>query len=81
MRLCVCLVINNEKRLRPVEARTPHDLRRCAVVTSTEMLAADPLNPACCEVGPAWIGLVSRLRNAQSKIFVFFALFRPVFRK
>ncbi len=34
------------------------DLWRCPVVSGPETLAADPVSPVSCEVGPPWIGLV-----------------------
>ena len=37
---------------------TPLDPWRCAVVSGTKMLAADPLSPVSCQVGPPWIGIV-----------------------
>ena len=39
----------------PIEAWTPLELWRCAVVSGNKTLAADPLNPVNCEVGPLWI--------------------------
>ncbi len=42
----------------PVEAWTPLDPWRCAVVSGTKMLAANPLSPVSWEVGPPWMGLV-----------------------
>jgi len=42
----------------PVKARTPLDPWRYVVVSGTKMLAADPLSPVSCEVGPPWIGIV-----------------------
>ncbi len=42
----------------PVEAWTPLDPWRCAVVSGTKMLAADTLSPVSCEEEPPWIRLV-----------------------
>lgn len=35
----------------------PQDLWRCAGVSGTKTLAAEPLNPVSCKVGSQWIGL------------------------
>ena len=46
------------KQPKPVEAWTPVDPWRCAVVSGTKVLAADPLRTVSCEEEAPWIRLV-----------------------
>ncbi len=52
----------------PIVAWTPLDPWRCAVVSGTKMLAADPLSLVSWEVGPPWIGLVCSSHPTDARL-------------
>lgn len=55
--ITACLILCRSSFCWP-KAWNPQDTRGCAAVSCSKTLAADPLSPVSCEVGPPWIALV-----------------------